>query len=175
MAKENISMSQHLTFKLGEEVFAVPINSTREVLEMTEVTKIPRTPPYMRGVINLRGHAVPVMDLRQKFGMRAKEDTVETCIIITEVSMGAEKCILGGLVDSVREVLDLDDASIEAPPSMGTAVAAEFIKGMTRVGDEFVIILQVDKMFSSEEIVQAGAVAQEATGVPVTGDLAASV
>ncbi|MBU1611254.1 MAG: chemotaxis protein CheW, partial [Proteobacteria bacterium] len=90
---ETQSTVQHLTFILGREVFALNIDSVREVLELTEVTKIPRTPPFMRGVINLRGHAVPVMDLRQKFGMRRAEDTVDTCIIIVEVRLDGETCI----------------------------------------------------------------------------------
>ncbi|MBU1248516.1 MAG: chemotaxis protein CheW [Proteobacteria bacterium] len=152
---ETQSTVQHLTFILGREVFALNIDSVREVLELTEVTKIPRTPPFMRGVINLRGHAVPVMDLRQKFGMRRAEDTVDTCIIIVEVRLDGETCILGGLVDSVREVLDLEEGQIEAAPRMGAAIDATYIKGMARIDDEFIIILDLSRVFSAEELALA--------------------
>ncbi len=141
-----------LTFNLGNEVFALGINTVREVLEMTDVTRIPRTPEYMRGVINLRGHAVPVIELRRKFGMSKKEDTVDTCIIIVEIVMDGESSIMGGLVDSVSEVLELADDKIEPAPLMGAAVDTAFIKGIGRLDEEFIIILELNRIFSKEEL-----------------------
>jgi len=144
--------TQFLTFKLGDEVFALDITKVREVLDFTTVTKVPRTPEFMRGVINLRGSVVPVVDLRLKFGMTKTESTVNTCIIITEVTVDNDTTILGALADSVQEVLDLDAASIAPPPRIGTKLKTEFIKGMGKQNDRFIIILDVDKVFSSDEL-----------------------
>src|SRR5512136_496350 len=104
----SIESMQFLTFKLGEEIFALDITKVREVLDFTSVTKVPRTPEFMRGVINLRGSVVPVVDLRLKFGMSRTENTVNTCIIIVEVTVDGEMIVLGALADSVQEVLDLE-------------------------------------------------------------------
>src|SRR5512134_519469 len=122
--------TQYLTYKLGEEVFALDISKVREVLDFTTVTKVPRTPEFMRGVINLRGSVVPVVDLRLKFGMTRTEKTVNTCIIITEVTVDNETTILGALADSVQEVLDLDASQIAPAPKIGTKLKTEFIRGM---------------------------------------------
>jgi purine-binding chemotaxis protein CheW len=156
---EEYQTNQYLTFTLDREVFALSIDSVREVLELTDITRIPRTPEFMRGVINLRGHAVPVVDLRRKFRMRVAEDTVNTCIIIVEVTFEGERTIMGALADSVREVVELDAGEIEAAPKMGTAVRTEFIKGMGKQNEQFIIILDVDKVFSVEELalIQGGA------------------
>jgi purine-binding chemotaxis protein CheW len=163
MAEKNaIDTSQHLTFTLGKEVFALDISSVREVLELTSITKIPRTPEFMRGVINLRGHAVPVMDMRLKFGMPATEATVDTCIIIVEVDFEGERVIMGGLVDSVREVFELSDEHIEAAPRMGTSIKTDYIKGIGKQEDAFVIILDIAKVFSAEELALAKEARQEA-------------
>jgi purine-binding chemotaxis protein CheW len=147
--------SQYLNFTLGKEVFALDISSVREVLELTTVTKIPRTPDYMCGVINLRGHAVPVMDMRLKFGMPVTEHTVDTCIIIVEVEFEGERIIMGGKVDSVREVFDLTSDGIEAAPRMGTSINTDYIKGIGKQEDGFVIILDIGKVFSAEEMALA--------------------
>ena len=101
-------VSQYLTFRLDEEVFALEISQVREVLDYTQITRVPRMPQFMRGVINLRGSVVPVVDLRLKFGMAATERTVNTCIIIAEVLLGGERTLLGALADSVQEVIDLE-------------------------------------------------------------------
>ena len=161
MAENNSTeTSQYLNFTLGKEVFALDISSVREVLELTAITKIPRTPDYMCGVINLRGHAVPVMDMRLKFGMPTTEATVDTCIIIVEVEFAGERIIMGGKVDSVREVFDLTAEHIEAAPRMGTSINTDYIKGIGKQEDTFVIILDIAKVFSAEELAQA----QEAAG-----------
>ena len=144
--------TQLLTFTLGEEVFAVDIAQVREVLEYSEMTKVPRTPEYMRGVINLRGHVVPVVDMRLKFGMNASEITVNTCVIIVEVSMGEDSSVLGAMVDSVKEVLTIEPQNVEPPPRMGTRLNTNFIRGMGKQEDGFVIILDADRVFSSDEL-----------------------
>lgn len=146
---------QYLTFTLGGEVFALDISTVREVLELTTVTRIPRTPEFMRGVINLRGRAVPVLELRRKFGMPLVKDTVNTCIIIVEAMLDDERAIIGALVDSVREVVEIAAASIEAPPRLGTAIRQEFISGMGRQNDGFVILLDGDRIFSVDELTSA--------------------
>jgi purine-binding chemotaxis protein CheW len=144
--------TQFLTFKLGDEVFALDIAKVREVLDFTTVTKVPRTPEFMRGVINLRGSVVPVVDLRLKFGMTRTESSVNTCIIITEVTVDNDTTVLGALADSVQEVLDLEPGSIAPAPKIGTKLKTEFIKGMGRRDDRFIIILDIDKVFSSDEL-----------------------
>lgn len=154
--------SQHLTFTLGKEVFALDIASVREVLELTAITKIPRTPGFMRGVINLRGHAVPVMDLRQKFGMPATETTVDTCIIIVEVDFEGDRLVMGGMVDSVREVVELSSDRIEAAPRMGTSISTDYIKGIGKQEDLFIIILDIAKVFSAAELALAKGAQKEA-------------
>ena len=154
---------QYLTFGLGGEVFALETGSVREVIELVPVTRIPKTPPFMRGVINLRGHAVPVVDLRIKFDMPTAQDTVNTCIIIVDVEVEGENCHMGAIVDSVREVFEMGSDQINPPPRMGTAIRADFIKGMGKQNEEFIMILDIGKVFSQEElqILADGATAEE--------------
>ncbi|MEE8552686.1 MAG: chemotaxis protein CheW [Desulfobacterales bacterium] len=150
-------LNQYLTFKLDQEVYALEIGKVREVLDSSDVTKVPRMPDFMRGVINLRGKVLPVVDLRLKFGMTATEQTVDTCIIIMEIAIDGETTDLGAMADSVQEVLDLEGDQVEPAPKIGTRLNTEFIKGMGKKDKEFIIILDVDKVFSAEElaIVQA--------------------
>jgi purine-binding chemotaxis protein CheW len=143
---------QYLTFKLDEEIFALGIDKVREVLDYTSVTKVPQTPDFMRGVINLRGSVVPVVDMRLKFGMAKTEKTVNTCIIIVEINLEGETTVLGALADSVQEVLDLEPQQIEPAPKIGTKLRTEFIRGMGKRGEQFIIILDIDKVFSGEEL-----------------------
>jgi purine-binding chemotaxis protein CheW len=152
---------QYLTFQLGEEVFALGVSNVREILEFTTVTKVPKTPEFMRGVINLRGSVVPVLDMRLKFGLTRTEKTVDTCIIVVEVSFEEENTIIGALVDSVQEVFDLEPDQIEPAPKIGTQLKTEFIKGMGKRDDQFIIILDIDKVFSSEELAVANGVSTE--------------
>jgi purine-binding chemotaxis protein CheW len=153
MAEAALEMdTQYLTFTLRDELFAVNISKVREVIEFTTVNQIPGMPEYMRGVINLRGAVVPVMDLREKFGIGATEKDVNTCVIITEVYMDGEIIVLGALADAVEEVFDLLPDQIEPAPSIGTTVDTSYIEGMGKKGEDFVILLDMDKVFSSEEI-----------------------
>jgi purine-binding chemotaxis protein CheW len=149
---EMTETTQYLTYKLGAEVFALDISKVREVLDFTTVTKVPRTPDFMRGVINLRGSVVPVVDLRLKFGMSATEKTVNTCVIIVEVAVDGETTVLGALADSVQEVIDLAQGQIEPAPKIGTKLNTDFIKGMGKQDERFIIILDIDKVFSVDEL-----------------------
>ncbi len=153
MAVEAITqICQYLTFKLDEEIYALDINQVREVLDFTEVTKVPKMPDFLRGVINLRGGVVPVVDLRLKFGMRMTERTVDTCIIIMEITLDQEATLLGAMADSVQEVLTLEPEQVEPAPKIGTRLKTEFIKGMGKKNEEFIIILDIDRVFSTEEL-----------------------
>jgi len=143
---------QYLTFQLGNEVFGIDVFNVREILEFTSVTKVPKTPDFMRGVINLRGSVVPVLDMRLKFGLTETEKTIDTCIIVVEVGFGSENIIIGALVDSVQEVFELDPNSIEPAPRIGSQLRTEFIRGMGKKDDRFIIILDMERLFSPEEI-----------------------
>ena len=141
--------TQYLTFKLDEEIFALDVAKVREILEYTSITKVPQTPDFMRGVINLRGSVVPVIDLRLKFGMTATEQTINTCIVVTEVEVEGETVLLGALADSVQEVNEMEPGQIEAAPHIGSHLDTDFIKGMGKHDNNFVMILDIDKLFSS--------------------------
>lgn len=149
---EHIKTMQFLTFTLADEVFALEINKVREVLEFSNVTKVPMTPNFMRGVINLRGSVVPVVDLRLKFSMSQTEKTVNTCIIIVELIVEDEMMVIGALADSVKEVVEMDPKQIEPPPKIGTQLRTDFIKGMGKQDDLFMIILNIDRVFSLDEL-----------------------
>jgi purine-binding chemotaxis protein CheW len=144
--------TQYLTFKLEEEIFALDVAKVREILEESSITKVPQTPDFMRGVINLRGSVVPVIDLRLKFGMSRTEKTVNTCIIVVEVQLDDEVIVLGALADSVQEVIEMEPQQIEAAPHIGSRLNTDFIKGMGKVDGRFIMILDIDRVFSSDEL-----------------------
>jgi purine-binding chemotaxis protein CheW len=154
-------ISQYLTFKLEEEVFALEISKVREVLDFTTVTKVPQTPDFMLGVINLRGSVVPVVDMRTKFGVARAEKTVDSCFIIVEIELDQESVVLGALVDSVQEVIELDPDQIEPPPRIGTRLNTKYIKGMGKRDSAFIMILDIDRVFSSDELAIAQDLGQE--------------
>ena len=151
----SVGTDQYLTFKLVDEVYALDISKVREVLDYTSITKVPQTPEFMCGVINLRGSVVPVIDMRLKFGMAKTVQTVNTCIIITEVTLEEESTVIGALADSVQEVLDLGPEQIEPAPKIGTGLNTDFIKGMGKHDEQFIIILDIDRVFSAEELAMA--------------------
>lgn len=153
---------QYLTFKLDDEVFAVDVAKVREILELTSITKVPQTPPFMRGVINLRGSVVPVVDLRLKFGMTETERTVDTCIIVVEVTHEHETLVLGALADSVQEVFEMEPGQVEPAPRIGTKLNTDFILGMGKHDGQFIMILDIDRTFTSDELATAGAATGEA-------------
>jgi purine-binding chemotaxis protein CheW len=153
MSVSNITETrQYLTFKLAEETFAVDVAKVREILEWTTITKVPQTPAYMCGVINLRGSVVPVIDLRLKFGMAATEKTVNTCIIVVEVQQGDDLVVLGALADSVQEVFELEPVQIEPAPRIGTNMNTDFLQGMGKHNEMFIMILDIDKVFADADI-----------------------
>lgn len=158
---------QFLAFSLDEEVFAIDVAQIREILDRTRLTRIPRMPGYMRGVINLRGAVVPVVDMRTKFDMGRVEETVDTCIIVAEVDLEGEKAVIGAMVDAVQEVFELDSRQLEPPPRMGTRLDTQFIEAMGRWNGGFVIVLDVDRVFSADEILSATSSARVAEGVGV--------
>lgn len=153
---------QYLTFKLADEIFAVDVAKVREILEFTSITRVPQTPDFMRGVINLRGNVVPVMDMRLKFGMPGTDKTVDTCIIVVEVNHEGETLILGALADSVQEVFELEPEQIEPAPRIGTKLNTDFILGMGKHDGQFIMILDIDKSFTGDELATAGGVTEEA-------------
>lgn len=154
MSDSAISMTtrQYLTFTLATEQYAVPVEDVQEVLEFTSVTRVPRTQPFMRGVINLRGSVVPVIDLRLKFGLEATEKTISTSIVVLEVDLGGTDITVGALADSVQEVISLDETMIEPPPRVGTQIDTAFIRGIGRQEGSFIIVLDIDRIFSEEDI-----------------------
>ena len=143
---------QYLTFRLGEESFGIDVLKVREILDYTDVTRVPRSPDYMLGVINLRGSVVPVVDLRKRFGITAGERSKDNCIIVLEISLGEELLKVGIIGDMVEEVIDLRSEQIEPPPKLGTQLQADFIVGMGKQGDDFIILLDIDKIFSGDEL-----------------------
>jgi len=153
--------AQFLTFGLGDDVFAIDVIKAREVLDFSGVTRVPQTPEYMLGVINLRGSVVPVIDMRLKFGMAEREKTRDSCIIVVEVNVDDEPVTVGALADSVQEVMDMQAGQIEPPPRIGTKLNTEFIQGMGNLGEKFVIILDIDKVFSADELEFAKSVSEE--------------
>jgi purine-binding chemotaxis protein CheW len=160
-AKRRIPMSvegitettQYLSFHLDEEEFALEISRVREVLDYTKITKVPRVPSFMKGVINLRGSVVPVMDLKEKFGIRETDKTVLTRIIICEIAVDEGLTVIGALADSVHEVMDIEPGDIEPAPKIGTRLDTDFLKGMGKHDEEFIMILDIDKVFSADELI----------------------
>ena len=143
---------QYLTFSLGGEVFALGILNVKEIIEFGHITEIPMMPAFIRGVINLRGAVVPVIDLSARFGGSSSTVSRRTCIVIVELGIGEERQDLGVIVDAVNEVLEIPRADIEPPPSFGARIRADFIQGMGKVDGHFVIILNVERVLSTEEI-----------------------
>jgi purine-binding chemotaxis protein CheW len=149
----NNALQQYLTFRMGEEMFALDVSQVREILDVTTITKVPRAPAFMRGVINVRGSVVPVVDLRLKFDMEQIERTLDTRIVVMEINLGGELNVIGALADSVHNVMEIDADQIEAAPKIGSRWDTDFIKGIGKHGNTFIIILNVDRIFSTEELV----------------------
>jgi purine-binding chemotaxis protein CheW len=154
--------TQYLTFRLADEIFAFDVSQVREVLDISNITKVPGAPEFMRGVINVRGSVVPVVDMRLKFGMAKTENTVETRMVVFDTMLDGESTALGALADSVHEVIELDPDQIEDPPRIGTRWRTEYIKGIGKRNEEFIIILDIDRVFAADELALADAIVQEA-------------
>lgn len=154
MKKAEVEESgSYLSFRLEEETFALHVSKVLEILEVEHITKVPHSPKFMRGVVNLRGNILPVIDTRVKFGLAPAEFTVNTCIVVINILSEGEELILGALVDAVLEVTDLRADDIQAPPKIGNKYKSDFINGMIKKGDGFLMLLDIDKIFSSEELI----------------------
>ena len=143
---------QYLAFTLGGETFAMDIRSIREVIQFGGITEVPLMPPFIRGVINLRGSVVPVIDLQVRFGRPVTTVASRTCTVILELSQGDESAELGVLVDNVSEVLSIGESEVEPAPAFGSDIRSEFIAGVAKVGDRFVILLDVNRLLAVDEL-----------------------
>ncbi len=153
---ETLGASQYLTYILSGDEFAVPIMQVKEIIEYREMTNVPMVPDFIRGAINLRGGVVPVIDLALKFGMTSSEITRRTCIVIMEVTLSDEDTLMGVLVDKVLQVMDIPVDDIEPAPAFGALIRTDFIRGMGKLNEQFVIILDVDRVLSVQEITVMG-------------------
>jgi purine-binding chemotaxis protein CheW len=141
-----------LTFLMANEKYGLEILKVREIMGMMDVTSIPTTPAFIRGVINLRGKVIPVVDLRLKFGLEAKEDTQRTCIIVVHLTHTAQQMTMGIIVDEVSDVLDIDQNQIEPPPSFGANIRTDFILGMGKVDQKVMTMLDIDRVLTEQEV-----------------------
>jgi purine-binding chemotaxis protein CheW len=159
--------TQYLGFVVADEEYAIGILRVREILEYDTITRVPTTPPSIRGVINLRGRVVPVVDLAVKLGLPASTVTKRTCIVVVEVDLSGERAVMGVLADAVSQVVDLADSEVEPPPSFGTHGHVDCLLGMGRAGKKFVLLLDIDKLLSAD-LAEAQAVAGPA--IPPSGE-----
>lgn len=143
-----------LTFSLGEEYYGVSILKVKEIIGMLEITPVPRTPSFIKGIINLRGKIIPVMDLRLKFGMEPQEYNERTCIIVVEVTLNGSQRLIGVVVDMVSEVVNISSEQIEPPPEYGTNIEHNFIVGIGKIKDRVVIIIDIEEVFLCEDIMK---------------------
>lgn len=151
--QQNTSLNSYLTFKLGDEFFAAHVGNVLNILEMVKITEVPKSPDYMKGVINLRGNVLPVVDTRVKFGMSPTKFTKHTCILVLSVEIEGESVDVGGLVDSVQEVIEVENEQIQASPSIGSKYRSEFIKGMLKHDEQFIMLLDMNKVFSTDDVI----------------------
>jgi purine-binding chemotaxis protein CheW len=150
--QEEAVQQQYLTFFLADEEYAVGIQRVKEIIEYTAITKVPKVPVWIRGVINLRGNVVPVVDLAVRFGMEERPVTKTTCIVIVEVQQESERAVMGVIADAVNQVIDLAPKDIEEPPAFGTRVRLEYLFGMGKLGKKFALILNIDSVLSAAEL-----------------------
>jgi len=150
--QEEAVQQQYLTFFLADEEYAVGIQRVKEIIEYTAITKVPKVPMWIRGVINLRGNVVPVVDLAVRFGMEERPVTKTTCIVIVEVQQESERAVMGVIADAVNQVIDLAPKDIEEPPAFGTRVRLEYLFGMGKLGKKFALILNIDSVLSAAEL-----------------------
>jgi chemotaxis signal transduction protein len=147
-----------LTFRIAEELYAFDVAKAREIVDLMPITPVPNVPAWIRGIMNLRGAVLPVLDLRQKFGLGRTETTVDTCIIIVDIAFADHSYTIGVLADAVRDVFAIESDTIEPPPRLGDSISTDFIEGIGNHGDKFFLILDEQKVFSgAERLVAAGA------------------
>jgi purine-binding chemotaxis protein CheW len=150
--KEEVIQQQYLTFFLADEEYAINIQRVKEIIEYTTVTKVPKVPEWIRGVINLRGNVVPVVDRTVRFGHEERPVTKTTCIVIVEVEQDSERTVMGVIADAVDQVIDLAPKDIEEPPAFGTRMRLEYLFGMGKLGKKFALILNIDSVLSNTEL-----------------------
>ncbi len=169
MVREAVEQQQYLTFQMSNDEYAVGIPHVREIIEYSAVTRVPKAPAWIRGVINVRGSVVPVVDLAVKFGVAARPVTKTTCIIILEIKLDGEDSIMGVIADAVNEVTNFTAEDIEKAPSFGTRVRVEYLLGMAKIGKKFALILDIHKVLSGEELVRLGEVPAQAVRTEADG------
>lgn len=150
--KESQKIITLLTFKLGDEFFAADVSKVLNILELSKITKVPKAPAFMKGVINLRGDILPVIDTKVKFGMDETQFTSNTCILVLIVEFEGDTIHIGALVDSVQEVLEIEDKDILKVPTIGSRYRTDFIKGIVNYNDNFIMVLDVEKVFTENEL-----------------------
>jgi purine-binding chemotaxis protein CheW len=164
---ESASRTQYLSFSLGGSEYGVGILKVKEILQYEEITRVPSTPRSVRGVINLRGAVVPVIDLAAKFGLPDTAVTKLTCILIVEALLDGQPSVVGVMADAVQEVIELGEGDVEPPPAFGTQVRVDFLLGMGKAGKRFVLLLDLDRVISADEKEFAQAVKD---GLPAEGE-----
>ena len=171
--KEEVIQQQYLTFFLADEEYAINIQRVKEIIEYTTVTKVPKVPEWIRGVINLRGNVVPVVDLTVRFGLEERPVTKTTCIVIVEVEQDSERTVMGVISDAVNQVIDLAPRDIEEPPAFGTGVRLEYLFGMGKLGKKFALILNIDSVLSNTELLTVSTLQAPAVAAPMeAGEIA---
>ena len=163
MQINEILQKQFLTFSLGNDEYAVQVLRIKEILEYENVTRVPNTPRWVRGVFNLRGNVIPVIDLAVKFGFGHAEITKTTCIVVVELTLEDEPVVMGMLVDSVSEVIDLSTSDIKPAPAFGAKVDLQYLLGVVKIGKRLALLLDTDKILSAEELPQVESAALSAT------------
>ena len=153
-AIEATESTLHLTFRLDNELLAVEVSRVREILDLCPITRVPRTPEFMRGVINLRGTVIPVIDLRHKFGMSRTEATIDARIVVMEINLDGIETVVGVLADAVHDVIEIDAARIDAPPETGTRWRRELVRGIGKHDATFILLLDIDRVFSDTAIAE---------------------
>jgi len=149
---ENTEPRSFLTFRMMDEIFAIDVSKVIEILELSKITKVPQAPEFLLGIVNLRGNVLPVIDARLKFGMPKKDPTIDSCIIVLNIEIDNELVTLGALVDSVSAVLELQPTDIQKSPSIGSRYNSAFIDGLVKTNDDFIMILNIGKAFSQEDL-----------------------
>jgi chemotaxis signal transduction protein len=158
---ETAVQQQYLTYFLADEEYGINIQKVKEIIEYTAITKVPKVPRWIRGVINLRGNVVPVVDLAVRFGLEEGPVTKTTCIIIVEVQQETEATVMGVIADAVNQVIALSPAEIEEPPAFGTRVRLEYLAGMGKLGKKFALILNIDCVLSTAELLAVSGLQSE--------------
>ncbi|HYK39021.1 MAG TPA: chemotaxis protein CheW [Candidatus Eremiobacteraceae bacterium] len=158
---ETAAQQQYLTYFLAEEEYGINIQRVKEIIEYTAITRVPKVPRWIRGVINLRGNVVPVVDLAVRFGLEERPVTKTTCIIIVEVQQETEKTVMGVIADAVNQVIALTPEEIEEPPAFGTRVRLEYLVGMGKLGKKFALILNIDRVLSAAELLTVSGLQSE--------------